>query len=225
MTKFDPASNSWIILSHWIDPSMTCGLSAVIRYVAARGYRWVGIDECLYGRPPGSPPYPLAVRGPLDSNSSACDRPPTFCTDGDFCGPEATCCQPGACCTPYDDGSGLGYCLGPIDINNLTDACGAGCLGGACTECGNPMILHPPLAPFPDEQASDFACPYVPPPIWTRTVIVLIVVIGVAITAGICYLCHGCTETPAPTSANKKDTIPSDAPPPPASHGELIEFV
>jgi hypothetical protein len=220
-TKFDPSSNSWIVLLHLIEETMVCGLTAVIRSIAARGYRFVSIDECINGRPAGSVPYILARRGPADSNSTACKHPPTSCTDGDDCGPTVTCCQPSACCTPYGDSRPGGYCVGPADDNlkpnDLANACNATCLSGACFECGDPMVLHAAVDPNHSSQESDYACPYVPPPFWTRTVIVLFAVIGLAAISGVGYaikLHRSADENPAVKTKPK----PVVRPPPPSAY-------
>lgn len=185
MNLADPATTSIILLVHYTEPGMACGLDAVISRVRARGYALVSAEECFHGRGANATPYPLQ-RPPTTppqnltaEEAAICTRRDLACVDGDGCGGAVGCCAAGACCATYGEGSPTGYCVGPDDADlqpgDLAAACAAGrCLAGACAFCGDPLALRPPPDPGLRQTDSDYRCPAPPIQLLTRTVVAVL---------------------------------------------------
>jgi len=144
MNLMNPSVSSFIALLHYIDKEMVCGLKAVIHRIKARGYQFVSAEECFHGSMNHRKPY---FNFTLIRNDTACTHKPQTCMDGDHCSVNVTCCQPGHCCL-------AGFC-------SLIN-CGEGCVNGACSTCGDPMILFPPFNRLYTDQVSRYteSCPF-----------------------------------------------------------------
>lgn len=172
----DPSVTGLILLSHWLNDEMVCGVQAVIKAFKARGYLFVSAEECFFGLffflfviffasfcfssgiTGTNRVAPALVNWNISVNieDSPCHHPPYSAVD-EGCHAHAVCAE-NTCCHPD------GWC------SNNTEACGTSCLNGACYACGNPLLLFPAITNLDADADDDYGCPpkpKIPTTFWT----------------------------------------------------------